>query len=295
MKNENIYDKITNSIIEQLEGGIIPWQKPWVGGHFMGCVSHTTGRPYSLLNQWLLEHRAGEWLTFNQIQAEGGRIKKGEKASFVVFWKFIDKTEKDEEGNTVIVGRYPILKGYNVFHIDQCEGITPKHDHKNEETRFEHTPIESAEKVALDYINREGIRLEIEEGGDDACYSPLFDRVRMPKIDQFKLVEQYYSTLFHELTHSTGHEKRLAREGVVECHFFGSESYSKEELVAEMGAAFMCQTLGINSDSAFNNSAAYVQNWLKQLRNDKKLVVAAAAKAEQAVQFILTGKKPSED
>lgn len=292
MITENIYDKITNAILAQLENGIIPWQKPWVGGNFMGCVSHTTGKPYSLLNQWLLEHRAGEWLTFNQIQAEGGRIKKGEKASLVVFWKFIDKTEKDEEGNSVVVGRFPILKGYHVFHIEQCEGIAPKHSH--EEIKYEHTPIERAEENIADYIGREGIALEIEEGGNRASYSQLLDRVKIPHISQFARVEEYYSTLFHELVHSTGHRTRLGREGITEGHFFGDETYSKEELVAEMGAAFMCQFMEIDCESAFTNSAAYIQAWLKELRNDKKLVVAAATKAEQAVRFILTGEKPSE-
>ena len=285
----NIYNQVTDALIKQLESGIIPWQKPWTHGSFMGCVSHSNGRAYSLLNQWLLNGRAGEWLTYNQVQAEGGRIKKGEKASMVVFWAFIDKIETNAEtGEQKVVGKYPILKGYNVWHIDQTEGITPKYD--NKAVTYTHTPIERAEEVITNYVAREGLKLEIVDS-DRACYSPVFDRVRVPEMQQFKVQEEYYSTLFHELTHSTGHPTRLNREGVADIHFFGDELYSKEELVAEMGSAFMMQSLGIECEKAFRNSAAYIQGWLRALKNDKKLIVSAAAKAEAAVEYLLHGKE----
>lgn len=296
----NIYEQITSKIIEQLENGIIPWQKPWINQTGAGCISHANGKPYSLLNQMLLGCRAGEWLTYNQIQAEGGSIKKGEKASMVVFWTFVEKYELeavcDDKGNQldgdkgvrkVVTGYYPILKSYYVFHIEQCEGIEPKYH--NEAIQYEHTPIEEAERVAMEYIAREQIKLEIQNG-DRACYNPLLDRVRIPEMSQYAVVEEYYSTMFHELTHSTGHSKRLNRDGIAGVHFFGDEGYSKEELVAEMGAAYMCQSLGLECDKAFKNSIGYIQSWLRELKNDKRLIVSAAAKAEAAVKFMMGEK-----
>ena len=288
----NIYDEITSQIIAELENGIIPWQKPWANGSFMGCISHTTGRPYSLLNQWLLRGRAGEWLTYKQIQDEGGRVRKGEKARMVVFWTFVEKmTEKTDEETgeeTKVVEAYPVLKGYTVFHIDQTEGIKPRFN--NEAKKYDHTPIEAAEIAVENYINRDGLKLEVIES-DRAFYRPSTDSVTVPKSEQFEIKEEYYSTLFHELTHSTGHKNRLNRSGIAGLHFFGDEEYSKEELIAEIGAAFMCQTVGIECAKAFKNSVAYVQSWLGALKNDKKLIVTAAAKAEQAVNYMLNGKK----
>ena len=288
----NIYDQITSQIIAELENGIIPWQKPWTNGSFMGCISHTTGRPYSLLNQWLLGGRAGEWLTYKQIQDEGGRVRKGEKASTVVFWTFVEKVTdtKDEETGEEkkVVEAYPVLKGYTVFHIDQTEGIKPRFN--NEAVKYEHKPIEAAEAAVETYINRDGLKLKIENS-DRAFYRPSTDSVTVPKREQFKVTEQFYSTLFHELTHSTGHESRLNRSGIAGLHFFGDTEYSKEELIAEIGASFMCQTVGIDCAKAFKNSVAYIQSWLGALKNDKKLIVAAAAKAEQAVNYMLNGKK----
>lgn len=301
MKATNIYNQITEAIVKQLEAGIVPWHKPWIGGTHAGCISHTNGHPYSELNQMLLGWRAGEWLTYNQIQAEGGRVKKGEKSSLVVFWRWVQKVEKvavcDNNGDQLdgaqgvrdeIVGTYPILKGYQVFHIDQTEGIKPKYENKPVE--FEHTPVEQAEQVIEQYVARESLKLNICNS-DRAFYSPIGDYVQVPERAQYKESEEYYSTLFHELTHSTGHAKRLAREGIVGICFHGDMTYAKEELVAELGAAFMCNNLGIDSAKAFNNSAAYIQSWLRALKNDTKMIVSAAAKAEKAVKFILTGEK----
>lgn len=287
----NIYDQITNQIVKQMENGIVPWQKPWEHGTFMGCISHTSGKPYSLLNQWLLSGKAGEWLTYKQIQAEGGRVKAGEKASTVVFWKYLDKVEKqeDENGNEieVVTGKFPILKGYAVFHIDQTEGIKPKYENKAK--RYEHEACEEAEKVIANYVERDGLKLFVEDS-DRAYYRPSTDEVHVPMMQQYKVCEEYYSTTFHELTHSTGHAKRLNRKELAGMSFFGDENYSKEELTAEIGAAFLCQTVGLQCEKAFENSVAYLQGWLKALKNDKKLIVAAAARAEAAVNYILNGK-----
>lgn len=287
----NIYDQITNEIIKQMESGIIPWQKPWHdGGTFMGCISHTSGKPYSLLNQWLLGGKAGEWLTFKQIQAEGGRVKKGEKASTVVFYKYLDKVEELEDGNgnlvEVVTGRFPILKGYSVFHIDQTEGIAPRYAN---EPKVDHEANDSAERVVAEYVQREGLKLFVEQS-DRAYYRPSTDEVHVPMMKQYNITEEYYSTLFHELTHSTGHAKRLNRKEVAGVAYFGDENYSKEELVAEIGAAFLCKAVGLDSDKAFKNSVAYLRGWLKALRSDRKLIVTAAARAEAAAKYILNEK-----
>ena len=295
--NANIYDQVTAKIIEQMEQGIVPWQRPWEGGEgsFMGCISHVSGKPYSFLNQWLLGGRTGEWLTYAQIQAEGGRVKAGEKSSMVVFWKYLDKIETvtkiDEDGNEtteqVISGQIPVLKSYSVFHIDQTTGITPNFENKPKPFGYEHEPIEAAEKVVTNYVNNDGLKLFVETS-TRAFYRPSADEVHVPELRQYKVTEEFYSTLFHELTHSTGHAKRLNRREIAGVSFFGDENYSKEELVAEIGSAFLCQAVGIDCEKAFKNTVAYLQGWLKVLKNDKKLIVQAAAKAEAAAKYILS-------
>lgn len=293
--NKDIYTEITNKIVKELENGIVPWQKPWQNATAIGAISHTSGKPYSILNQMLLGMRAGEWLTYKQIQKEGGKVKAGERSSMVVFWSFTDvvkkETETDENGNEIevekVVKRYPILKGYNVFHIDQCEGIEPKF--ANKVKLNEHEPIAAAEEIVNNYVERENLKLEIKNT-NRAFYVPALDRVEVPELAQYEIEEEYYSTLFHELAHSTGHAKRLNRDTLTKLAAFGSEDYSKEELVAEMSAAFACQIAGLNCEKAFNNSVGYIQGWLKALKDDKRLLVAAATKAEQAINYMLNGK-----
>ena len=270
----DIYAEITNRMIKEMESGIIPWKKPWMTTG--AAISHTTGKPYSLLNQMLLG-RTGEYLTFKQVHAEGGFVRKGEKAHMVVFWKWIDK-EDEETGE---VTQIPFLKYYNVFHIDQCEGITAKHMQTNPNPA---SPDETAESIINDYSKREGVMIEHREG-DAAFYQPATDRIVLPLLKQFKETAEYYSTAFHEMVHSTGHMKRLAR--LEAPAHFGGEEYSKEELVAEIGSAALVNHCGIETNSSFHNSAAYVQNWLTALKNDKRFIVSAAGKAEKAVNFIL--------
>lgn len=286
----NVYEMITKKMIEQLNNGIIPWQRPWIGGSL--AVSHTNGKPYSLLNQFLLDNMEGEWLTYSQIENEGGHVKRGEKSHFVVFWKFLPKYGENEEGEKIVIGQFPMLKYYNVWHISQVEGVKEKYPSN---PKFDNTPIESAEKIITDYIERENLPLRRDNTSERAFYSPATDCVTVPKIEQFKVVEEYYSTLFHELTHSTGAEKRLNRDGIVKFDHFGSEQYSKEELIAEMGAAFLINIAGIECDKAFKNSVGYLQSWLKALQNDPKMIVAAASKAEQAVKYIISGERPKAD
>ena len=272
----DIYSEITARIMEQMEHGIIPWQKPWVACG--KAISRTTGKPYSLLNQMLLG-RPGEYLTFKQCQDAGGKVRKGEKSQMVVFWKWIET--KDEE--TGEVKEVPFLRYYNVFHIDQCEGIAAKH---TTETAFPDSAAadDAAQAIINDYLNREGVRLHYNEG-DRAFYRPSADEIVLPLMKQFRSTAEYYSTAVHEITHSTGHEKRLNR--LEKIAFFGSDAYNKEELVAEIGASTLVTHCGIETSSSFRNNAAYIQNWLKVLKDDKRFIVSAAGKAEKAVQLIL--------
>ena len=270
----DIYAEITNRMIAEMEQGIIPWQKPWMAAG--AAISHTTGKAYSLLNQMLLG-RAGEYLTFKQVQQEGGYVRKGEKAHVVVFWKWLDK-EDEETGE---VRQIPFLRYYNVFHLSQCEGIKARfaasHPH-NANTDA------NAEAIITGYVEREGVKLDHMEG-DRAFYQPAAGRIVLPLLKQFTETAEYYGTAFHEMVHSTGHAKRLNR--LDSTAFFGSELYSKEELVAEIGAAALVNHAGLETAKSFRNSAAYVQNWLQVLKNDKRFIVSAAGKADKAVALIL--------
>lgn len=275
----NIYQMVTDRIIAELEQGKIPWQKPWTG-RGDGAWNRVSGRPYSYLNQMLLG-KPGEYLTYKQCTEAGGKVRKGEKSSVCVFWKQIKvEEEKDGEKKTRLV---PMLRYYNVFHIDQCEGIEQKH-HRDGEPMPDKTfdPIDDAEVVLDSYLSREGIKLQNVEG-DKACYRPGFDDIILPLRNQFQLAAEYYSTAYHEAVHSTGHQSRLNR---IKSTHFGSGEYSKEELVAEMGSAMSLNRLGIETDHSFKNSAAYIQSWLGTLRADNKAIVYAAGRAEKAVDLI---------
>lgn len=284
----NVYDFITNAIIEELENGVIPWHKPWTGSPD-GAVSHATGKAYSILNQLFM--RPGEYVTFAQCKAEGGRVKDGAKAKTVVFWKVLRLQEKDDAGNAVtdddgktIERNIPVLKYYHVFNVvEDCEGLELKWTHENH-SPSSISPVARAEDVLADYVRREGITLE-NVRGDRAYYSPSQDLIHLPKLNQFTDPAEYYSTAFHEATHSTGHAKRLNRFTPFDT--FGSESYSKEELTAEIGSACILHQLGIATPGTFKNSAAYIQGWLSALRNDKRLIVSAASRAEKAVTRIM--------
>ena len=273
----DIYAEVTSRIIAQLDQGIIPWQKPWVSSSSSNsAISRATGRPYSLLNQMLLG-KPGEYLTFAQCQKEGGKIRKGEKSSMVVFWKFIE--QEDEE--THEKKQVPFLRYFSVFHIDQCEGLEAKHVHTLPATV---RPDEKAESIMGSYLQRSGVKL-IHQEGDRAFYRPSTDCVMLPLMAQFEDTAEYYSTEFHELTHSTGHQSRLDR--LSKTAFFGSEAYSKEELIAELGASALVSHCGLETSSSFRNNTAYIQNWLQALRDDKRLIVSASGKAEKAVDLIL--------
>ena len=291
MAQFDIYQVITDKIIEMLSKGIIPWHRPWTGVE-EGAVSYTSRRPYSLLNQILLGE-PGEYITFKECERLGGKVKKGAKSQMVVFWKWLGVEKKDGEGNTIVgedgepeMKNIPILRYFNVFNINDCEGIKP---HENKV--IINDPIAEGEKVISEYISRENLGFQNDKPSNRAYYSPMEDRVVVPMRSQYKCVNEYYSTTFHELTHSTLKAWRCDREGENKVAAFGSENYSKEELVAELGSAYLMAHCGIETVKTMTNSAAYIQSWLRALKNDKKMIVYAAGKAEYAAKYILTGEK----
>ena len=275
MAKFDIYGVITDRIIEQLEKGIIPWEKPWTGIQG-GAVSGATGKAYSLLNQMLLG-KPGEYYTYNQVMAKGGHVRKDEKAQIIVFWKQVKTIEQDEAGQQIekIV---PMLKYFSVFHIDQCVGIEAQQRQTAEITH------PAADKIIADYCQRESLAIH-HQRGDEAYYSPSRDCVVLPLREQFTAIAEYYSTAYHELTHSTGHSRRLNR--LKATAHFGSTEYSKEELVAEIGAAALLNYTGIETKKSLRNNAAYIQSWLAALRNDKRMIVQASGAASKAVDLII--------
>lgn len=263
-----VYELVTTRILAEMEKGIIPWVRPWQGSH--KPVNWSTGRAYRGINRLLSP--PGEYATFNQIKNAGGRILKGEKSHLVTFWKKLEK--KDEEtGETNTI---PFLRYYNVFEINtQCEGLTSKYI-----TPINHNPAEQAQAIVENYTDRPLIK-----EGTTAYYEPTSDKLFIPNLKTFFKIEEYYKVLFHELIHSTGHSKRLNRPTITQLAAFGSAEYSKEELIAELGASFLAGEAGLNY--SIENTAAYLQSWIKIFKNDSKMLVYAASAAEKASDYIL--------
>lgn len=286
---KSLYEAITERIVEDLKRGVVPWRKPWCSSENGQIVSHATGHGYSLLNSMLLD-RPGEYLTFNQAVKEGGHVKKGAKSRQVFFFKQypvkIGYTDDDGE-KAEITATVPLLRQFRIFHIDDCEGIAPKYEArwKGGIPIRENGSDEEAERVAAEYVAREGI--DVIHDGDRACYSPATDSVRIPKAGNFAGDAHYYSALFHELTHSTGAPKRLNRDLGGS---FGSSDYAREELVAEIGSAFICGRLGLDTKGSRKNETAYIASWLEFLAKDPKAIVWAANRAEKAAKFIFGEK-----
>lgn len=283
MSKKDAYAIVTDRIIEALDAGIVPWHQPWktIGG---GPTSLSTGKPYRGINVWILSvtaqlcgYTSPYWVTFKQAKERGGSVRKGEKGTQVVLWKPVKREGENERGETEN-SSYMLLRYFTVFNLDQCDGI----EIAPTEPLPEHEPIEHAETLAHGYRARGGP--VVNHGGDRACYSPALDYVAMPLVDQFETPEHYYSVLFHELAHSTGHESRLGRKTLIHPAPFGSEDYSQEELVAEMSAAFLCGEAGIPVN--VEHHASYLGSWLKKLRDDRKMIVQAAAQAQKAADLV---------
>lgn len=290
MENNTAYDKITQIIIAELEKGSIPWQKPWATAG--APVNAKTGKEYRGINTLVLGltaqtrgFKSNLWLTFNQAKDMGGYIKKGATGTPVVFWKLFTAEDKDTGEETTI----PLLRHTTAFNLDQTEGVELPESRATTEHPEPLEPIVVAERVVDNMPNKP----QMTVGGSRAFYKPSTDTVNMPERQSFKTSEGYYGTLFHELGHATGHASRLNRKGIAsDRDFFGGQTYSKEELVAELTAAFVCGSIGIATTNEITNSVAYIQSWLKALKDDRKLLVHAAAAAQKAADYILGKVKP---
>jgi len=280
----NVYEIITEEILKKLESGEVPWLQPWTGGGYPKNL--VSKKEYRGINVFMLScsrYTSPYWVSYKQAQELGGNVKKGEKSTIVVFWKQI--RVKDNDGEVGEDGELssktlPFLRYYRVFNVEQCEGLDDKVPNAGP-ANPDFQPIEACESVVDGMPNRP----EIQHQEPRAYYHPKNDFVNMPNKENFDKEEFYYSVLFHELGHSTGHEKRLSRKKQDDWSMFGSEKYSKEELVAEMTAAFLCGHCGIERET-IDNSAAYIQNWSKRLKEDKKMIVLAAAQAQKAADYI---------
>lgn len=279
MASQNIYETVTARIIAQLESGVIPWRKEWTTrGVSAFPTNFQTRKPYRGINTLLLLSSAytdARWLTYKQAQSIGAQVRKGEHGTPIVFWSTFERADTSTGENE----RIPFARGYTVFNIEQCDGIPIElpFDAGN----FE--PIPAAQAMADGYFTRE--HLELKHGGDSAFYHPTLDYIQMPLQGSFASPDAYYSTLFHEMGHSTGHKSRLNRERE-SGRKFGDENYAKEELTAELTAAFCCAQIGISNELVEANHAAYIQSWLRALQNDKTLIVSAAQRAQRASDLI---------
>jgi antirestriction protein ArdC len=278
MPSHDVYQVITDRIILLLVGGTVPWHKPWNSA--TGLPKNlSSGKPYRGINVMLLgcqHYTSPWWVTFRQCSERGGNVRKGEKATPVVFWSQLhrqDDTEAEGNHNSHFVLRY-----YHVFNAAQCDGLAYP---QTEPTPQEFPPIETCEQLVAG-MPKPPVIVHHET---QAYYRPSADRINMPPRTLFAHAEEYYSTLFHELTHSTGHTSRLNRPTLTDLCPFGTTNYSKEELCAEMGAAYLCGLAGIEN-ATIDNSAAYLQGWLRKLGSEPKLLVQAAAQAQKAVDYI---------
>jgi antirestriction protein ArdC len=274
----SVYEIITEKIIKQLEYGVAPWRKPWTCQTPANLVTQKEYRGLNVLTLASQGFPSRFWLTFNQATKLGGKIRKGEKSSPVIFWNVGDEREMTTQDGTKETSRPFLLRYYSVFNLSQAEGIDIPAS-LLQETRT-NDPIETCEQIVTNMPS-----LPAFEQSDKAWYSPSNDTVGMPARGLFHSSEEYYATEFHELAHSTGHAKRLHRENFDNPTSFGSESYSKEELIAEMAAAMLCGITGIELKT-LDNSAAYLKTWIARLKSDSRLLVSAASQAQKAADFI---------
>lgn len=273
----SVTDLITEMIIKKLESGTIPWRKPWNGSE-AAPKNLITGKPYRGINAFILGCSGSSWFaTFNQIQEKNGSVKKGAKSIPVVFWSIKQVADRDTGDDKNI----PILRYYRVFAIEDINGIDAP---ATESTIREFSPIEAAECV----ISNMPLLPEIKHGQARAYYSPSLDYINMPRRELFHSDEEYYSTLFHELGHATGHNSRLNRSSVTKSSYFGSSEYSKEELIAECCSTFIASETNIVA-ATLDNSAAYIKGWLAALksRDNRGMIIHAAAAGQRAADFIL--------
>jgi len=283
----DVYTRVTDQIVAQLEAGTRPWLKPWSSSNAdpLGRPVRHNGVPYRGMNVVLLwaaaadsGFRSSTWMTYKQAQALGAQVRKGESGSLVVFADRYSKTETDEKGDEV-EREIPFMKGYTVFNVDQIDGLPDIY--RQPEPTAEPQDTRSLPEATEAFFAKTGA--VFQHGGDRAFYAPGPDVIRLPHRCDFVDVESYAATKAHELVHWTLHPSRLNRDFASKG--FGDEAYAKEELVAEIGAAFLCVDLGITPEPRADH-AAYVASWLRVLKNDKRLIFSAAAHAQRAVDFL---------
>ena len=282
----DIYARVTDAIIADLERGTPTWIRPWSAEHLAGRITRPlrhNGEPYSGINVILLwseavtrGFNAPTWMTFRQALALGGHVRKGETGSTVVYANSISRTETDGDGRDV-EREIPFLKAYSVFNIDQIEAL-PGHFYATVEPQ-----LDVVQRIAHADAFFTATGADIRHGGDSAYYAMHPDYVQLPPFECFADPESYYATLAHECTHWTRHPTRLDRDfGRTR---WGDEGYAREELVAELGAAFLCADLGLELTPR-DDHAAYIESWLKVLRDDKRFIFTAAAHAQRAAGFL---------
>ncbi len=292
--NKDVYNRITDKIVADLEKGVRPWMKPWSVEHAAGKITRPlrhNGQPYSGVNVLMLWMEAESqgyvapiWMTFRQAKELGGHVKKGEHGSLVVYANTLTKTETNEDTGEDEERHIPFMQGYTVFNVEQIEDL-PAHYYASASP----PSLSEAERNArLDaFFTATGA--DIRHGGNRAYYSPGPDTVQMPPFPFFRDPESYYATLAHECTHWTRHDKRLARD--FGRKRWGDEGYAMEELVAEIGSAFLCADLHMTPEVR-EDHAAYIESWLKVLKNDKRAIFSAAAHAQRAADY-LHGLQPA--
>jgi antirestriction protein ArdC len=277
------YDVIADRIIEMLDKGVVPWRKPWAGGAAGMPINGASRKQYRGINIFML-HAAGysspAWFTFRQAEELGAHVRKGEHGFPVVFWKLYDKSSNSESTGETETRRIPVLRYYTVFNAEQIDGL-PADVARIPEPVANHNPIEAAEAIVAGMPNPP----EIRTVGGRAYYMPSADLVSVPPLNMYPIAQEYYSTMFHELAHSTMHATRLNRI-TQKAAAFGSNDYGQEELLAEFGASFLCGVSGL-TPAVVENQAAYISGWKDKIKADKKIVVMAAAQAQKAADYIL--------
>ena len=283
---QDVYARVTNAIVAELEKGVRPWLKPWNAEHLAGKITRPLrvgGQPYKGINVLMLWAAAVSqgfaapiWMTYNQAKAFGAQVRKGSKGSLVVYADRITRTEAAEDGEASEHDIF-FMKGYTVFNVEQIEGL-PDRFLALDAPRLD--PVERIGHADLFFANTQA---DIRHGGSQAYYASGLDYVQMPPFEAFKDAESYCSTLAHELTHWTKHPARLARDFGRKT--FGDEGYAREELVAEIGAAFLACDLGITPEPR-DDHAAYLDHWLKVLKEDKRAIFQAAAHAQKAADYL---------
>jgi antirestriction protein ArdC len=276
----DIYQQVTDRIISIIERGTLPWRKNRSAGSGMprNLVSKKEYRGVNIFLLSAMPFSSPYWLTYKQATDLGGHVKRGEKSTPVIFWKMLDKHDQDDDSKAA--GKVPLIRQYHLFSAEQCENIPISPD--PEETVNPFTPIQKCEQIIKGYKYPPSIHY----GGNRAFYRPAEDRVQMPHEHTFNTSADFYHVLFHELSHSTGSKSRLARKEVIERNEFGSEDYSSEEICADLSASMLSAVAGISNET-LELSASYINGWLSVLRQDKKAIVIAAARAQASTDHIL--------